>query len=101
MYTIKFTSIDTDTVVEEREVDDRLEPMWMASGMDILDYNGSLIWEVELYIRQALRNLRAAPGYFTGQFEMVKGDYHEVEALMEWMLGIAEDEPDLEIGVIY
>ena len=101
MYTIQFVSIDHGGTIEERIVDDRMEAMWMAAGMDILDYQGSLIWEVEINIRQALRNLRAAPDYFISQFEMIKGDYHDVESLMEWMLEIAEDTPDLQVEVLY
>ena len=100
MYEIKFLD-EHEQVVETLIASDMGEPMWMAAGLDVLDFHGIKAFEAELPTLLALKNLRAAPDYYRTNFEMVGGSYDLVETFLENMYDLCVDEPDLTIEVGY
>lgn len=99
-YTINLLAENGDTV-EYVDADERLEPMWMAAGLDILDAQGLELGEYELQVSYALKNLQAAPDYYRDNYELVSGDFYEVESVLERLLDIAKDDPALLMEVVY
>ena len=98
-YTINLVA-ETGDVIETVDAPDRLEPIWMATGLDVLDAQGLEVGEYELQVSYALKNLHGAPDYYR-MFELSPGDYHEVESVLERLLEVARDDPALKMEVVY